>query len=138
MKRTSILRHMLFIPANTIKYLNCLSLVFAWFRSHRERKIQPTVQLSRKSFWVIFLLLIGIESNPNPASKYPCGSGKNEVEDFGQQDLACNTCDQLSQIYRYIYRCIGISSSLFDHLINTLLLLALSNLWKRQSIYNFV
>lgn len=60
-----------FIPEHTIKYLNRSNLVQTWIKSHFKLRIQPTVHLIRKSFWVIFLLSNGIERNPDPASKYP-------------------------------------------------------------------
>lgn len=103
-----------FTSSNFYTSLSCNRLVFLWYKTQAKYYIQPILKIRRKSFWLIFLLMGGVESNPGPSIKYPYGTYNKEVEDFGTRTLACNTCDQWSH-----KSCVGMDTSLFEHLANS-------------------
>ena len=69
--------------------------VFYWFRHVRFCKLPATVQCRKRYHKLLALLLAGIEPNPGPTPKFPCGVCSSEVEYFGARAFACNTCDTL-------------------------------------------
>lgn len=103
-----------FISSNSDTNFSCNRIAFLWYRTQATNYIQTKLKIKRKSFWFIFLLMGGIESNPGPPIKYPCGTCDKEVECFGTRVLAYNTCDQWSH-----KSCVGMNTSHIEHLTNS-------------------
>ena len=101
----------------TLVNLNTLdspTQVYFWLSQVRRKSLHPSIHAQCKSHRLILLLISGIEPNPGPASRYPCGVCGHEVEDFGQPSIACNTCDQWSH-----KSCLGMNTSVFEAYANT-------------------
>ena len=100
----------------TLVNLNTLdspTQVYFWLSQVRRKSLHPSIHAQCKSHRLILLLISGIEPNPGPASRYPCGVCGHEVEDFGRPSIACNTCDQWSH-----KSCLGMNTSVFEAYAN--------------------
>ena len=101
----------------TLADLNTLdspTQVYFWLSQVRSKSLHPSIHAQCKSHRLILLLISGIEPNPGPASRYPCGVCGHEIEDFGRPSIACNTCDQWSH-----KSCLGMNTSVFEAYANT-------------------